>query len=256
MIALQHILLARTSPIFFSRRPSTNRQVLVLLAAIAALCLAPTTSTAGQIALSPDSVIGGNGSLNDGGSRWNSTDPEQGEGFNARRVADSILTEDSSFNFWLVNADNTEGLPYFVLDLGDSYSIDEFNLFNTHNRHANNFATREFRILASNSVVDTGTNGSDLSGTIETILDSALGDTDNQSPVLGQTRDNITPHSEVGVRYLKFIADSGRTNENYKDENRGLNEIQVFGQQAAVIPEPSTLILAAFGLLGFLRRRK
>ena len=62
MITLKHISIARTFPLPLSRRQSTNRQVHVLLAAIAALCLAPTTSISQeQVPLTPDSVIGGDG---------------------------------------------------------------------------------------------------------------------------------------------------------------------------------------------------
>ena len=247
---------ARTFPLPFSRRLRTNLQVHVLLAAVAALCFAPTTSIAALIPLSPSSVIGGSGSLNDGGDRWDATDPGgQEAGFNATRVADGNLAEDNDLAFWLDDTDTGFGEPaYFVLDLGDTYNIDQIDLYNTNNRGNNNYGTKDFRILASNSVSFVNADlDMDLSGAITTILDATLGDTDSQNPPLVQTFAGLTPPDNF--RYLKFVADGGLTGGGYADNRRGLNEINVFGVQADPIPEPSTLVLGLLGVLGFTRRR-
>ena len=244
-----------------------NCQVHVLLAAIAALCLAPTTSIAQevQVPLTPSSVIGGSGSISDGRIEgtcclWDSTDEEMGshkEGFSATRIADGVMAEDGEFNMWLVGAgsQNSAGENTVTIDLGAEYDISRIDLYNTHNRRFNNFGTDSFRIDASNSVAKVNDDvDMDLSGTITTILTGNLSSTADESPIT--TVDSfgggsITPHDHV--RYLRFAAISGIVEGN--PDGRGLNEIQVWG---TVIPEPSTLVLAALsllGVLGFTRRR-
>ena len=264
MIALKHIWIARTFLLSLSSRPSTNRQVLILLAATAALCLAPTMSLAAPIALSPSSVIGGSGSLNDDGSLWDGT--ADGGLFAGSHITDGSKSEnENGRQYWLVNTDGPGGEPgYLVIDLGDTYDIDQIDLYNTHNRGSHNFSTKNFRIDASNSVVDTGSSADfDLSGNIATILAGTLSETTGEDPIsTADSFTSITPHPEVYVRYLRFNSLGGFTHSadgppevNYKDNLRGLNEIEVSGTQGAPIPEPSTLVLGLLGLLGFLRRR-
>ena len=179
-----------------------------------------------QVPLTPSSVIGGSGSLNDGGSQWDSTDVSQGEGFNGSNITDGDKSEDGIDSMWLVNAGGIDP-AYLVIDLGDTYDIDEIKLFNAHNRNANNFGTDDFRIDASNAVVDTGSPADfDLSGTVETILTGNLSDTSGEDPIsTADSFTSITPHSEGSVRYLKFVALSGIYGNN---DLRGLNEIEVF----------------------------
>ena len=114
-----------------------------------------------------------------------------------------------------------------MIDLGDTYNIDQIDLYNTHNRTGNNFGTGDFRIEASNSVVDTGSPYDfDLSGTIETILTGNLSDTSGEDPITtADSFTSITPHTEGAVRYLRFNSLSGIYGDN---DLRGLNEIEVF----------------------------
>jgi hypothetical protein len=234
MITLKHISIARAFPLPLSRRQSTNREVHVLLAAIAALCFAPTTSIAQvQVPLTPSSVIGGSGSLNDGGSQWDSTDVSQGEGFNGSNITDGDKSEHGIDSMWLVNAADIDP-AYLVIDLGDAYNIDQIDLYNTHNRGSNNFGTGDFRIDASNSVFDTGSPADfDLSGNIWTILTGTLSGTAGENPITtvdsfsSATFPAINPHYEGSVRYLKFVALSGIYGNN---DLRGLNEIEVLTQ--------------------------
>ncbi|MCH2114911.1 MAG: PEP-CTERM sorting domain-containing protein [Pirellulales bacterium] len=241
-----------------------NRQVHVLLAAIAVLCLATTTSNAATIPLTESSVIGGSGSLNDDGSLWDGT--ADGGIFNGSNITDGSKSEnENGRQYWLVNTDGAGGDPgYLVIDLGDTYDIDQIDLYNTHNRGSNNFSTKDFRIDASNSISFIDANfDMDLSGNIATILSGTLSETSGEDPIsTADSFTNITPHPEQYVRYLKFNslggfthADDGPPEVNYKDNQRGLNEIEVSGTQGAPVPEPSTLVLVAFGLLGFTRRR-
>ena len=242
-----------------------NCQVHVLLAAIAALCLAPTTSIAQevQVPLTPSSVIGGSGSISDGRIEgtcclWDSTDEEMGshkEGFSATRIADGVMAEDGEFNMWLVGAgsQNSAGENTVTIDLGAQYAISRIDLYNTHNRRFNNFGTDEFRIDASTTVAFVNDDVDfDLSGDITTILTGNLSSTADESPIT--TVDSFPGLNPSGnFRYLRFAAISGIVEGN--PDGRGLNEIQVWG---TVIPEPSTLVLAALsllGVLGFTRRR-
>ncbi|MCH2119012.1 MAG: hypothetical protein MK161_15075 [Pirellulales bacterium] len=236
MITLKHISIARAFPLPLSRRQSTNREVHVLLAAIAALCLAPATSIAQvQVPLTPSSVIGGSASLNDGGSQWDSTDVSQGEGFNGSNITDGDKSEDGIDSMWLVNAGGIDP-AYLVIDLGDAYNINQIDLYNTHNRGGNNFGTGDFRIQASNSVFDTGSpTDFDLSGNIATILTGTLSDTSGENPITTvDSFSSITPHFEGAVRYLKFLADTGIYGSLHggsgNNDLRGLNEIEVLTQ--------------------------
>ena len=234
------------------------RKVHVLLAAIAVLFLAPTTSNAAPIALTDASVIGGNTSLE---GEWD-TDPNV---FGGGNITDGDKSEDSPDSMWLANASNeTNEEAYLVIDLGDSYLIDQIDLYNTHNRQFNNYSTNAFRIEASNAVVDLGNpDDFDLAGNVSTILSGNILRTTGEDPVTTVTSfTSFTGHPEGAVRYLKFVSITGHHNlppgpeEDYHNDLRGLNEIEVSGTQAAPVPEPSTLVLGVLGLLGFTRRRR
>jgi len=246
------------------RRQCINREVHVLLAAILlaanALCLAPTTAIAqvAQVPLTDASVIGGNHSIE---GVWDFDMNVFGGG----NITDGDKSEDGADSMWLANGSGfgpTEEV-YLVIDLGDSYNIGQIDLYNTHNRTGNNYGTNAFRIEASNSVVDLGNpDDFDLSGTISTILSGNLSLTTGEDPVTTvDSFNSFTAHSEVAVRYLKFVSITGHHNypegphEDYHNDRRGLNELEVSGTQQAPVPEPSTLVLAVLGLLGFTRRR-
>ena len=223
-----------------------NRQVHVLLAAIAAICLAATTSIAAQVPLTPDSVIGGSSSKD---GAWDIT-VEDGI-FNGKHITDGSFREGTpkdDRSYWLAHDFN--GPEYLVIDLGAQYNIDQIDLYNTNNRGLNDSYTNGFRIEASNSVVDNGSpTDFDLSGAATTIATGVVLKTDGEDPATTATEILFTPPT-VPYQYLKFVAidtDGFRV---------GLNEMEVFG---SIVPEPSTLVLAALGLLGlmgFTRRRR
>jgi len=251
-----------------------NRQVHVFLAAIAAICLAATTSIAQvQVPLTPSSVIGGSGADNDGRPPTYPTDPatpglwdsfddppspphsKNLAGGNATNITNGDLSEQGKS--WVNTGPNPPGnwAPYVTIDLGAQYDISRIDLYNTHNRHFNNFGTDAFRIDASNTVEHVSDDvDMNLSGTVEAILSGNLSDTAGEDPVTtADSFTSITAHSEGAVRYLRFVALSGQYEGD--PHRRGLNEIEVFG---TLIPEPSTLVIAALGLLGvlgFTRRR-
>ena len=212
-----------------------NREVHVLLAAILlaanALCLAPTTSIAAVIPLTDASVIGGNHSIE---GEWD-TGGANGD-FAGGNITDGDRSEDSPDSMWLANGENeTNEEVYLVIDLGDSYNIGQIDLYNTHNRTGNNYATDSFRIEASNSVVNLGSpDDFDLSGTVSTILTGNMSTTTGEDPVTTvDTFTSFTAHPEVTVQYLKFVSITGMHNipsEAYHNDRRGLNEIEVFTQ--------------------------
>ena len=212
-----------------------NREVHVLLAAILlaanALCLAPTTAIAAVIPLTDASVIGGNHSIE---GEWD-TGGANGD-FAGGNITDGDRSEDSPDSMWLANGENeTNEEVYLVIDLGDSYNIGQIDLYNTHNRAFNNYATDSFRIEASNSVVDLGSpDDFDLSGTVSTILTGNMSTTTGEDPVTTvDTFTSFTAHPEGAVQYLKFVSITGMHNipsEAYHNDLRGLNEIEVFTQ--------------------------
>ena len=226
-----------------------NRQVHVLLAAIAALYLAPTTAIATSIALTDASVIGGNHSIE---GQWD-TDMSV---FGGGNITDGDKSEDGADSMWLANGSAvgpTEEV-YLVIDLGDSYNIGQIDLYNTHNRHGNNYGTNAFRIEASNSVVDLGNpNDFDLAGTVSTILSGNLSLTTGEDPVTTvDSFNSFTAHSEVAVRYLKFVSITGHHNypegphEGYHNDRRGLNEIEVSGRSRRRSPNPARSFSASW----------
>ena len=74
--------------------------------------------------------------------------PFDGGTFPATAITDGSLTDAN--NYWL----GREGVPteYVTIDLEDVVNIQEILLRNTHNGASNDRGTREFRILASQSV--------------------------------------------------------------------------------------------------------
>jgi hypothetical protein len=223
-----------------------NREVHVLLAAILlaanALCLAPTTAIAVSIPLTDASVIGGNASIS---GEWD-TGGANGDSAGGN-ITDGDRSEDLLDSMWLANGSNeTNEETYLVIDLGDSFNIDQIDLYNTHNRAFNNYATDSFRIEASNSVVDLGSpDDFDLSGTVSTILTGNMSTTTGEDPVTTvDTFTSFTAHPEGAVQYLKFVSITGHHNlppgpdEDYHNDLRGLNEIEVFTQDP--LPPPAT----------------
>ena len=235
-----------------------NRQVhiLILLAAIAALCVAPTTSSGGTLArLTQDSVIGGwsPGCVNDGGDFWDSTNPAGGESFNGRRITDGSLSEGWPAACWVVDSSTYGGIAYLVIDLGAPYFIDQIDLYNSY--WNGTIGTGDFQIKASNSVYFDETSPGVPSGADYLLVPGTdtliLTDTLTQS-TLPATGESFYPAPTVAYQYLEFKALSSF----YDNPYRGLNEIEVYGTP---VPEPNTLVLGALGLLsllGFTRRRK
>ena len=159
-------------------------------------------------------------------------------------------------SYWL-NSDNGPANAYIVIDLGAAFHLGSFDLFNTHNATYNDRGTGAFTIEASNSIAPGAGVGSDLSGTIVTLVTGTLLAANiSNDPLVAQTFLSSDPGS---YRYIRFsphsVAASGTpccgTNVY------GLNELRAFDAPLSTIPEPATLAFLGSGLavLGLLRKR-
>jgi len=132
---------------------------------------------------------------------------------------------------------------YFILDLGEVYTIDRIELQNTHNRGYNDRGTADFEIWASLGV---DANNELLDPRL--ILDSMLMDRcaygyNIPFDVFSAPNGDFPPFN---ARYLKFVANT------YWGVGSGLSEIRIFGY----VPEPTTSLLLAAGLVLLARRRR
>ena len=119
-----------------------------LLCVVAVLAAAGTASAA-QIGLTSSSVIGGSSAL---GGAWDTGLLVGGvPWFLGGNITDGSKAESDGLTYWLAGSDSNE---YLVIDLGATYKIDQIDLYNTHNRQFDDFSTLNFRVEASNSVVD------------------------------------------------------------------------------------------------------
>ena len=65
-------------------------------------------------------------------------------------------------------------MGYITIDLGGTYSLDAFELFNTHNSYHFDRDIGVFEILASNDILADGENGYMLSGSITRLVSGTL----------------------------------------------------------------------------------
>ena len=201
---------------------------------------------ASQIPLSPGNVIGFLGQ------------------YNGLFPASSILdhqtgtinepTQDGSY--WL-NSDNGPGNAYIVIDLGAAFHLASFDLFNTHNANFGDRGTGNFSIEASNSIAPGSGPGSDLSGSIVTLVSGTLlAANPLLDPLVAQTFLASDPGS---YRYIRFSPHTvASSNSACCGSNvYGLNELRAFDAVSTPTPEPATMAFLGGGLvvLGLLRKR-
>ena len=212
-----------------------------------ALIMACVPSVFGsQIPLSPGNVIGFLGEYNSLFPASSILDHQTG----------TINEPAQDGSYWL-NSDNGPANAYIVIDLGAAFHLGSFDLFNTHNAFYNDRGTGAFSIEASNSIAPGSGTGSDLSGSIVTLVSGTLLSASLSSdPLLDQTFVSSDPGS---YRYIRFsphtVAASGQpccgTNVY------GLNELRAFDAPASGVPEPGSIAFLGGGLvvLGMLRKR-
>jgi hypothetical protein len=159
------------------------------------------------------------------------------------------IWEYNGIGYWLGTAGPSTG--YFVLDLGTPYNIGLIELFNTHNGPYQDRGTGDFKITASNSIVDMGGSNFDLVSPVQIASGTLAPQTDGVYLVPSA----YTASSAGPFRYLRFDALSIGAHGTYGFNGVGLNEMRVFEALAAV-PEPGvSLIFALVGGIGCLMRR-
>lgn len=146
---------------------------------------------------------------------------------------------------WLSTGDAFGGQdldPYVIFDLGDTYSITSFQVWN-YNELAG----------ASNDLTGRGVNAvsvqygltNTLGSTVPGITNFARADaTDTYA---GEVFNGFTPFN---ARYIKFDIDSNHGGDN---NFYGLSEVQFTG---TLVPEPTSLALLSLGGLLIARRRR
>jgi hypothetical protein len=146
-----------------------------------------------------------------------------GEVFPASNITDGQFNDTgtpSNWSFWLTPNGQTGSA---TIDLGSLYTIDEFQIQDTHNRGYDDRGTNAFDISVSSDDI-----------TFTPVVADSFGTWPNL-PIV--TENSFAP---VNAQYVKFNIDT------VYGSSGGLNELQVFGSPAAV-PEASTTI--SFGLL-------
>jgi hypothetical protein len=201
---------------------------------------------ASQIPLSPGNVIGFFGLYN--------------ASFPASAILDhqtGTINEPAQDGSYWLNSDNGPANAYIVIDLGAAFHLGSFDLFNTHNAIYNDRGTGAFTIEASNSIGPGIGSGSNLSGTVVTLVSGTLVAASlSTDPLVAQTFVASDPGS---YRYIRFsphtVAASGTP--CCGANNYGLNELRAFDAPLSVVPEPATIAFLGGGLLvlGLLRKR-
>ncbi len=221
-------------------------RVVVTLLLVAAVC------PAAQIILSTSNVIGGTAS-------WGGSGYTVGQ-YNDTKILDQqtgIVSDvvGSTFYYWL-SPDNGPANAYILIDLGASYYVTSFDLFNTHNNTHNDRGTGNFRIEGGNAVTFvSGGQGYDLTGATGVLVNGTLTAAASPDPIGAQS---FTATAPGYYRYIKFeplsVATSGSS--CCGANNYGLAELRVFEGEPGV-PEPASLSLLACGIAGLalLRRR-
>jgi hypothetical protein len=182
--------------------------------------------------------------LVDQSSEWNNTDQYNGSHITDGLVCESDQNEGGTnvSSFWLCRESGSTKLPpeTVTIDLQTPTMITEIHLRNTHNAQFNDRNTFNFQIDAGNDVCVGGegiTQRTLLMNPV-TILIGQLSDVDAINcpdeipPDIFDSTSGLTTGG-VAFRYIQFIAiDSYHSAANMGNmNNRGLNELEVYGSQ-------------------------
>lgn len=200
-----------------------------------------------QIILSSSNVIGGSGHYD--WSNWNQAGTY--DSFNVVDAQTGPLSEAVGVdNYWLGRQAALN--QYFVLDLGQAYSLAQIELFNTHNNVIDDRGTQNFTIYAANATfLVSASAGYNLSGATQILSGTLLREYTASDPLDAQTYTSANGlNAATAYRYLRFTAV-----DFYGVQGGGLNEIRIYA-----VPEPSTWALALGACAGiavmWLRRRQ
>jgi hypothetical protein len=202
-----------------------------------------TAASAAQIVLTPGSVIGSNGSYDNGRSAGNIFDQQTGD------VSDIGAT--GTYQYW-INAEGGPAAAFITVDLGAAMTLGSFELFNTHNGGYGDRGTGDFTIVGGNSVTFDATSGYELSGPTTTLASGTLTAAPVSDPISGST---FASASNATFRYLAFLPTSeASVNPHCCSANEyGLAELRVFAGSPATptgaVPEPTSWLMMIGGLV-------
>ena len=203
---------------YLNRPLFVTRSRLIFLMTCALLLSPPVHQAQAQSNIAVGKpIIDGSGSW-DGGTVGVGA-PYDGGSFPARLAVDGIKFEaDNASESWWLGREQTLD-EYFTLDLGEVFSVDRIDLYNTHNRQYNDRGTEEFVIFGSQEV----DGGNQLVNPIP-VLSGNLSDTSFEDDIPVETFTAANGLNVSDVRYLQFQALSS----TYGNGNVGLNEIEVY----------------------------
>ena len=143
-------------------------------------------------------------------------------------------------NMWLSTGAAFGGVdpdPWVMFDLGATYTINSFHVWNYNEV---NLSARSVNSVTVRYGADTGVSSS-VAGITGFAQATGL------ATYTGQAFNGFTPFE---ARYIKFDIN---TNHGGDNSFYGLSEVRFDG---VLVPEPSSLLLAALGLLGMMSRRR
>jgi hypothetical protein len=225
---------------------STGHSLLASISLLVASSLG-LPAAAAQISLSPVSVIGGSGSF--GGSLVMTTPWNVGGGnvFDSQGPGPKFESPQTTGGAWHGNDGDLN--EFIVIDLGGSYDLTAFDIFNSHNGTWNDRWVNTFSITGANAVAapgscetGAGTCGLDLFGATTLIVSGTL--LFDADPINAQSY-LVSPTQ--AFRYLRFNGHSGSA------IGTGINELHIHG----TVPEPGGLLLLGSTIVAFalMRRR-
>lgn len=229
-----------------------NKKFLIgLVASSITLIGYANTASAAMLTLAPSNVIGGS-ALDDSGTAFNSGQVNATMIFDQQSGTINEIPYGQT-HYWLSQSSHANA--YIVIDLGAQYTLNQIDLYNTHNWYYNDRGTGQFKIDGANAVTDTGNiTGYDIFGATSTILTGAL-NAQNGDSLINQS---FSVSNTGNYRYLKFTALSVAAIHPISSLAYGLNEMKVYASAAPVPTLPAIWLIGSglVGLFGFNKRQK